>query len=124
MELTPSVLVGPQSFISFRGHLQSLRYVGNSDQLLQLYQEAVLGGRIFPRTCPGLGLPGLVGLVLRWSLLLCRRLMYPHGLRSTWPSRVDGGNAFALLGDFPFYDDMGYRSMPDLAKGFGATLDK
>jgi len=81
-------------------------------------------GRILPRAHLGLGLPGLVGLLLPWSLLLCRRLMYSHGLRSTWPSRADGGNASALLGDFLLCDDMGYRLTPDLAKGFGATPDE
>ena len=119
MELTSSVLAGPQSLVSFRGHLQSLRYVGNSDQLLQLYQEVVPGGRIFPRARPSLGLPVLVALVFLRGFLLYRRLMYSHGLRSTWPLWPDGGNAFVLLGD-----NMGYRSMPDLTKGFGATLDE
>ena len=119
-----SVLARPQSFVCFRGDLQPLRYVGNSDQLLQFYEEAVPGGRILPRTRPSLELPGLVGLLLPRSLLLYHCLMYSHGLRSTWPSRANGGNASALLGDFPFRDDIGYRSTPDLAKGFGATLDE
>jgi len=34
VELAPHVLVRPQPLVSFRGHLQSLRYVGNNDQLL------------------------------------------------------------------------------------------
>jgi len=50
--------------------------------------------------------------------------MYSHGLRSTLPSRADGDNASALLGEFPFHDVMGYRSTPVLAEGFKATPDE
>ena len=62
------------------------------------------GWRILPRARPGLGLPGLLGVLLPRGFLFFRRLMYPHGLRSTWPSRADRDDAIALLHDFPFRD--------------------
>jgi len=92
VELTPSVLAGPNLLLVFGGH--------------------------------SLGLPGLVGLLLPLGLFLFRRLMYPYGLRSTWSSWLDEGNASTLLSDFPFCDDVGYRSTPDLTKGLGVTPDE
>jgi len=50
--------------------------------------------------------------------------MYSHGLRSTCPLQADGDNAVALLGEFPFRDDMDYHSTFDIAEGFGTTLDE
>ena len=61
-----------------------------SSNVLVNRQDHLPSLKILPRTPPGLGLPGLVGLLLCWGLLLRRCFMYPHGLRSTWPLRVVG----------------------------------
>ena len=68
VELTPDILVRSQLLVDLCGYLQSLRYVVDSDQVLQFYYEVVPWWHILPCAPPGLGLPGLVGLLLHWGL--------------------------------------------------------
>jgi len=55
------------------------------------------------------------------SFLLCRGLVYPHGLRTTNSPRSDRVDASALFGDLFFCDDMGYDFVADLAERLWAT---
>ena len=79
---------------------------------------------ILPCAPPGLGLPGLVRLMLRWGPLLRRCLMHSHGLRSTKCSRARVDNACTFLVDLSFCDNMGHHSTPNLAESYGAVLDE
>ena len=77
VELTPGVLVGPELLASLGEYLQPLRYVGDSDAVLQLYHEVLPWWHVLPLTPLGLRLSLLIGLLLRGGLLLCRYLMHP-----------------------------------------------
>ena len=124
VELAPDVLVRPQLLVILCGYLQSLRYVGDGDQVLQFYYEVVPWWHILPCAPPNLGLPGLVGLLLRGGPLLRRCLMHPHELKSTWCSRARGNNACALLVDFSLRDNMSHRSTPNIAESLGVVPDE
>ena len=84
MEFTPSVLVGPHLSIGLRWYLQSCRYVGDGDQLLELHPS---------RACPPRG--PFVGFLP--PLLLCCCLVDSHRLGSGGCPGSDGGQEALLL---------------------------
>ena len=124
VELTPGVLVRSQLLVYLREYLQSLRYVGDGDQVLQFYHDVVPWRHILPCASPSLGFSWLIRLLLRWSPLLCRGLMHPQGLRSTQCSWAHGNNARGLLVDFSLRGNMSHRSTPYLTESFGAVPDE
>ena len=77
VELTPGVLVGPKLLVSLGEYLQPLRYVGNNDEVLQLYHEVMPWWHVLPFTPPGLTLSCWVRLLLHGGLLFCHFLMHP-----------------------------------------------
>ena len=114
VEFAPSVLVGPHLPVGLRGHLQSCRYVKNSDQLLELYTKIMLRRRVSPRGRSSLWL--LVGLLVSRALLLYGRLVHPHGLRSTSRSRSDKTDEATFLYDSIVRSDVCQGPTPDLAE--------
>ena len=66
-------------------------------------------------------LPCLIWRLLPRGFLLCRGLVYPHGLRTTSSPRSDKADASALFCDLFFCYDVGYGSMADLAERLWAT---
>ena len=124
VELTPGVLVGPELLVGLGGYLQPLRYVEDSDKVLQFYHEVVPWWHVLPLTPPGLRLPGLIGLLFHGGLLFYRCLMHPYGLRSTWCTRACGNHTRALLVNFPFCCNMSHHATPYLFEGLRVVSNK
>jgi len=93
----------------------------NSHQMLKVHPKIVSGWGVLSRACPDLGLPCFVRRLCSWGLLLCRSLIYPHGLRTTCSPRSDRENTTVFFYDSVLYNDVCHSSTPDLAKCLWAT---
>jgi len=100
---------------------QFVCHVRDDNQLLEVHLKVVSGGGIFLCTCLGMRLPCLIWRLLPRGFLLCRGLVYPHGLRTTSSPRSDRADASALFCDLFFCDDVGYDFVADLVERLWAT---
>jgi len=100
----------PHLPVGLRGYLQPCRYVWNSDQLLELYTKIMFRGRVPSRARSRLGL--FVGFPR--TLLLCGRLVHPHGLRWTCCSRSDRTDETTFLCHSIVHNDVHQSPTPDL----------
>ena len=78
-------------------------------------------GIAFFGSCPSLRLPCLIRLLLSRGFLLCRGLVYPHGLRTTSSPRSGRVDTSPLFRQLFFCGDEGYCSATDLTKRLRAT---